>query len=570
MKLALALGLALLSPIGARAQAPTDPAEDTFRAMTDEMRRTASRLEMNRLGKPYFVGFTVLDSYRLEVEGSFGALRDPNMSHTREIKASLRVGDHRFDQSHYVGRDYWRYRPFTDEAPFEPDYDALRYNLWQLADAAYKYSLEKFSQKKAYQLSRSMEDDKLNDFSEEEVHSSRTPVPIEPFNPEPWHDTVRKVSGVFKAFPEIQSSGASLYWTQRQQYYVDNEGRRTLKPANDYEFSIQASAQAGDGLSVSDKRRFIRQSLADMPGTSDLEAEAARTARDVSALTKAPAMETYIGPVLLEGQASAEFFNQLLAHNLSFGRAPWIEDERLKENYASGELAERLGQRVISPLISVTDDPSMPSFSGQPLIGRYAIDDEGIPSRKIPLIAKGILKDVLMSRAPIKERSHSNGHGRGNFTEFPSARISSLIIKAEKSLTHKAMKEELLQRARDYGLPYGIVIRRLGEEDAQEKDEILAAPILVYRVYVIGGREELVRNARFSGVTLRALRDIVAASDKDYVYNYYQLGPDKSNRGQLQASIVCPSILVAEMELKKTEKKPERRPYLTHPYFSKR
>lgn len=560
----LLLALLCLTPAAARAL----PAP--LAAMTDELDRTVSRLEMNRLGKPYFASFTVLDSYRLEVEGNFGALRDPNISRTRDIKAILRVGDRRFDQSHYVGKDYWRYRPFTDEAPFEYDYDGLRYNLWQLADAAYKYSLEKLSQKKAYKLARSMEAEKIEDLSKEEVHSSIIETAMEPFDAAPWKQAIRGISAVFRDFPQVQSSGASLFWTQRRQAFVDSEGRRTLKPADDFEVLIQASGQAKDGLPVAEKRRFIRQRLAEMPGVPELKAEAARVAADVSALALAPLMETYIGPVLLEGQASAEFFNQLLAHTLSFGRAPWIEDERLKEHYASGALAERLGRRVLSPLLSVTDNPTLESFAGRPLIGRYAVDDEGIPGKKISLISKGILQDLPMSRSPTKERSRSNGHGRGGFSEFPTARISSLIISADKTLSAAELKAELVQRAKDFGLSYGLIIRRLGEEDAQEKDDLLAAPILVYRVYVSDGREELVRNAHFSGVTLRALRDIVAASETDFVYNYYQLGPDKFNRGQLQASIVCPSILVAEMELKKTEKKPEKRPYLSHPYFSKR
>ena len=38
----------------------------------------------------------------------------------------------------------------------------------------------------------------------------------------------------------------------------------------------------------------------------------------------------------------------------------------------------------------------------------------------------------------------------------------------------------------------------------------------------------------------------------------------------LAASIVAPSILVQEMEVKKTERKPERLPYLKHPYFAEK
>jgi len=34
------------------------------------------------------------------------------------------------------------------------------------------------------------------------------------------------------------------------------------------------------------------------------------------------------------------------------------------------------------------------------------------------------------------------------------------------------------------------------------------------------------------------------------------------------ATIVAPAILVQEMEIRKTERKPERLPYLRNPYFA--
>lgn len=552
-----------------RQQPPAD-SKVIFQAMTDEMNRTMGRLEMNKTGKPHFVGYTLLDSYRLELESGFGGLKDPSTRRTRALKVDLRLGSPAFDQSHYVGKDYWRYHPFIEEAALDDDYDALRFSLWTLSDSAYKYALEKLAQKKAYERAKNIAD-KIPDQSSDEPQPP-SPLPESPswssFEKELWEGRVRELSAVFKNYPAVQSSGVNFYMTQRHEYFVDSQGRRTLAPAHDYEVLMSAGAQGQDGLALGDRRRFIRKTPAELPSFEILQKEAESLAADMTALAAAPVMNSYVGPVILEGQAAGEFFNQLLARNISSPRSLWVEDERLKDYFNSGSLPERLGLRVIAPFLNVFDDPGLARHDGVPLLGHYLVDNEAIPARRVSVIKKGILEDLPMSRSPIKERRKSNGHGRASLSEFVAARIGNLFIEPEYTVSPAHLKEKLLQSAKDYGLPYGLIIRRISEEDLQEKDEILAAPVLVYRAYVADGREELVRGAQFSGVTLRALRDIVSASDKNYVYNFYQLGADRFNRGQVQASIVAPAVLVSEMELKKTEKKPEKLPYLAHPHFA--
>ncbi|MFA6028650.1 MAG: metallopeptidase TldD-related protein [Elusimicrobiota bacterium] len=542
--------------------------DPVLRAMGDEVKRSVERLEMQKLGKPYFVSATVVEDDRLEIEGVFGALKDPNRSRSRRVRTVLRIGSREFDNAHYVGKDYWHYQPFTDVGPIDDDYDAVRGALWLTADQAYKQALEKLSQKEAYRHTRNITE-KISDLSKDPVSSARLPSSGAVLDQPLWEERVRRLSAVFRKYPAVQRSSVGLYFSRRTTRLADSEGRRLAQPDDDFELLVSASGQAKDGMTVKDRRRVIRRRIEDFPDLPALEAEAARLAQDVTDLASATVAEPYVGPVLLEGPAAGEFFNQLLAHNVSFPRELWIEDEGVKGEFGSGELAPRLGLRVISPLFDVTDDPSAESAAGQPLLGTYAYDDEGIAARPVRIAEKGLLKDLPMGREPIKEREGSNGHGRGAFWEFPTAHISNLFVVPRSSIPLADLRKELLKRAADFGLPYGIVIRRLGEEDDQDKDELLAAPVLAYKVDVKTGKEELLRSAQFSGVSLRALRDIALASDRTLVYNYYQLGPYKVSRGQTQASIVSPDVLLAEMEFKKTDRKPEKPPYLKHPYFDK-
>ncbi|MBI4248374.1 MAG: hypothetical protein HY611_02635, partial [Elusimicrobia bacterium] len=63
------------------------------------------------------------------------------------------------------------------------------------------------------------------------------------------------------------------------------------------------------------------------------------------------------------------------------------------------------------------------------------------------------------------------------------------------------------------------------------------------------------------------LKDIVAAGEDGAVYNFQSYGDNLGNRTSVPASVAAPSVLVEEMELKKTEQKPDKPPYLTNAYF---
>jgi hypothetical protein len=176
-----------------------------------------------------------------------------------------------------------------------------------------------------------------------------------------------------------------------------------------------------------------------------------------------------------------------------------------------------------------------------------------------------------MGRAPVKEFRHSNGHARGFTNEFPTPRPGNVFFTElpEKRVPYAELRKKLLQAAAEAGLDYAIIVRRMDPETEKENmEDLLAGPVLAYKVNVKDGSETLINGAEWTGVTFRALRDIQLVSDSDYVYNYHQAGPFYQNRGFVPASIIAPSaMLVQEMEMKPTEKQPDRQPYLPHPYF---
>jgi hypothetical protein len=100
-------------------------------------------------------------------------------------------------------------------------------------------------------------------------------------------------------------------------------------------------------------------------------------------------------------------------------------------------------------------------------------------------------------------------------------------------------------------------------------------PLLAYKIYPADGREEMIRGSRIVGLNSRALRNIGGIGNDDFVYNYMQsqangfagtaLGAFGSANGGLPASIVSPSLLLDELEVRGARGEPKRLPLLPAP-----
>lgn len=549
---------------------PAGAADRTLDAMRDELGRTMSRLAMPGMQKPYFVSYLLSDSTDYYVSASFGELVDSRGDISRNAAVDIRIGDRSFDSSGYAGSDFRSFRPVTGDSVIEDDYDAVRAALWSLSDHAYKAALEKYAQKKAYREKKGIKE-LYGDLSAEKKLTRLEDIAQSADFPKGiWEARVKELSSVFRKYPGVQSSEVRVECTRRVNRFVNSEGTRYRVAADKAHMYVYAEAQTGAGLKVSEQKEMHWPSCSDIPAQAELLAAVGAFAGRMDELSRSSAGEVYLGPVLFEGDASAEFFAQLFVRGVSFPRRSWADiDEYLKYYTYNGGLTERVGMRVLPGFISVHDDPSAVSAAGRALAGHYRVDSEGVMPDRLQLVKNGRLASVYMSRAPVKDFPASNGHGRGSINEFPSGRPGNVFVSSRKTAPAAELKRRLIELAAEQELDYAVVVRRLGPEDSLNLQNILAAPVFAWKVYR-DGREELMSGVEFTGVTYRALRDIVLTSDEPYIYNYYQTGPYLLARGSTAASIIAPSaVLVQEMELKRTDRKPDRAPYLPHPFFER-
>ncbi len=564
------LACAFLLPAFTPARAAGD---SVLKAMRDELGRTVRRLKMDNLDRPYYVSYYVVDSTETSLSASFGSLKDDSTDVSRRVAADLRVGSSDFDNTWYVGQDFNSYSPASAPLNEEAGYDALRFGLWSLTDDAYKKALEKYSQKKAYRTKKNIAEIYGDLSPEPKTTLFDDARPREAFDAQAWRERLKSLSAVFRKYPAVQESEVSFGLALRTARFAGSDGTEFRRGWDDVTLSVRATVQDRTGMRISDEADFLWPSLGDVPSYEELAARTEAFARDMSYLVEASTSEVYLGPVLFEDQAAAEFLNQLFVSNVSFPRTPWADrDDWTRYYIASGDLTKKLGMRVLPSFVGVTDDPLKTVYDGVALAGSYPIDNEGVRPAPLDLVRGGKLVNFYMDRAPVKEFRVSNGHARGALSEFPTPRPGNVFFSflPAKRAPDAELKKKLLALAAENGLDYAVMVRRLDPETSREYGELLSNPVIAYKVSVKDGSETPLGPSEWSGVTFRALRDIMLASDKDQVYNYYQAGPFYYNRGLVPASIAAPeALLVQEMELKPTDAKPDRPPYLPHPYFAK-
>lgn len=564
MKHSLFCVVVTLLALGARAQTPT-AADPVMAALEAELARSVDGLKLDGVERPYFILYAVNDTDSQRIDASFGAVRNNSRDRIRTLRTEVRVGSHDLDNTGFTGGRFPLFMPRF--LPLEDDAMALRHEIWLATDEAYKSAAELLAQKKGVLAGR-VEPDRPPDFSCEEpsvsIGSRHNARQLDAG----WVDRIKRLSALFRAYPAVQESWVSLFASATNTFLVSSEGSRILQTNQLGHLWFRASVQAPNGAVLSLEKGLWELDLAGLPGEEQIVGEIRRFAEEMSALASAPAAENYSGPVLFVEQAAPALFGDLLEPHLRGSRPPLTPQPLPAALATESDLASKLGRAVLPDFLDVVDDPLSGRWNGEALVGGYAFDDEGIPAQKVTLVEKGVLKTLLMSRRPRKEVAQSNGHGRAGTSGLPEPQVGNIIIRASQGLSEEVLKGELVRRALAHGLSFGVVIRALSNVAPQQPPmqagplprQRVSPPVLVSRVYP-DGREEPVRGLIFGDLSVKSLREIVAAGKKSWIDSGW-LRP-----GGPVSSMAAPSVLFDELELE-SDRSPQARPsLLSNPYF---
>ncbi len=521
----------------AAAQSTAETPDALLQALEDEMNRSTSALQLKDFGKPYFVEYAVDDAELFAVEAEFGALQYSGFDRSRTASIQVRVGSYDSDNTNLYAAG-----AMTEMVPLviDDNYDSIRHDVWLATDLAYKSAIEQFSNKNTY-LRNNAIDEKLPDLSRERpinVIGPRGKLRIDAAN---WTNFIRKLSNVFRGYPEVSDSHITLSVRSSNRYLINNEGTRLRQYSFFIILTVYAEARTADNLKLAPSKQFFAKSIEDMPSFDEIQRETEALARDVTALRKAPSLdEVYVGPALFTDRAAAQLFSQLIAPNLGAERLP-----AASRNGNIGIFSDRLNRRILPPALSIVDDPTVTVLNGQKLLGAYNYDEQGVAAEAMAIVEDGILKRLFTNRVPTKYRETSNGRARLNFGR---TFVSNMIVGAKGGKSFAELKKELVDACRAQNLPFGLLFREISSTPFLSGHS-LSQPIQAYKVFVEDGREERVRNLSFDAFPVRELRQILAVGDEAFTINEI-LGSGQSGGG-VGYSVSAPSILLDEIVLRK-------------------
>ncbi|HEY6466831.1 MAG TPA: metallopeptidase TldD-related protein, partial [Candidatus Acidoferrales bacterium] len=463
-------------------------------AMAAELDRSKSKLKMGDLAAPYYIEYHVTDVQQFYAEAAFGALRVSETTHTRSLRVVVRVGDYKHD-SYGPGAG----QGVADSAPIEDNQTALRRALWLTTDRAYKAATEALATKQANQT-QFTGDQGFDDFSHEQPLQSLGPLAKLSVDPKGWTDILVKSTDLFRTDPKLNSLAASARFVVTNKYFVNSEGTVTREGGETDTLQLSGSTQAEDGMRLVRSPYFVAAKQSDLPSPEKFQAAMADMVATLKALRDAPVVEeNYDGPVLLAPDASADIVAMLIGENV-LGDRPRAGDT----SRTIGAFASSYKSRVLPTFLSAVDDPTLSVFAGRSLVGGYEVDDEGVRAQRVALIDKGILSNYLVGREPIRDFPGSNGHARAAAAQAPRPSFSNLIVTANDSLSPDDLKKKLISMCRDEGKPYCYFAQSLLVEEsiagggrgrgrgAVPVLNVQVNPVLLYRVYVSDGHQELV------------------------------------------------------------------------------
>lgn len=493
---------------------------------------------------PYFLSYTVRDESYVTVSAEYGALAGDTAQHARLADVQVRVGSPKLDNTHGEHRSA---AVNSVELPLGDNREALMRTLWFATNTGYGNAIDNFLRVKTEAQVEAKEEDPSGDFTQQapQVHIEKPAAPLV-VDRTAWEQRVRALSQVFRDYPDVYQNEVEFSAQSGTTYFVSSEGSRLVTPQVSAGVAVIAATRANDGMDLVLSRTFQAETADRLPSQAQMEASLREMARQLENLRKAPATQPFDGPALLSGRAAAVFFHEVLGHRL--------EGQRQRGDDEGQTFTKDVGKQILPSFISVADDPTISHYGNTWLAGAYQYDSEGQKAQRVQLIQNGVLKNFLMSRLPITGFDSSNGHGRAEAGYMPNGRQGNLIVTSTKAVPEPELRKMLIAEAKKQGKPYGLYFEDISSGFALTTRDSPQAfqvnPLVVWRVYVDGRPDELVRGVSIVGTPLAAMKSIVATGNKDEVFD----GICGAESGSVPVSAVAPAILLSNLE---TQRKPQ-------------
>lgn len=532
--------------------------------MEEELNREMESLQKAEF-PPYFIDYRVDDVSDVTISASFGSLTQSNEERSRILTTNVKVGDYKLDNSHEVSSTGYGYNGngfgnINAILPLDDNPLAIKQTLWRSTTTEYENATEAYKIVKNNLPAEKENHTEIADFSTEEpvvFIDPALPGVSELIDQNKWEQKAKHISAYFLNNPHLAAGSVSLSFSRERKYYINTEGSKVVQNMTYAYLNISASILAEDGDILPLYKSYFAFLPSDLPHEDSLVADVKLMVDKLMKLRVAPLAEPYSGPAILDARSAGVFFHEIFGHR--------IEGHRLKSEMDGQTFLNKVGGQVLDKSLTVISDPSLTRYGSQDLIGTYKFDDEGVRGQRVTVVENGILRNFLMSRSPLEKFPASNGHGRASAGLNVVSRQSNLIIESNKPLSSANLRKKLIKECKKQGKEYGYlfsdVIGGFTNTDRFSANVFNVMPTEVYRVYVDGRPDELVRGVDLIGTPLTMFAEIKAAGGQKEIFT----GICGAESGSVPVSAIAPALYVRRIETQKKIKQNAKPSLLSRP-----
>jgi len=551
----------LLLPIATSAQ--TAAQDELVKALKAEIDRSMTYFKKSEI-PVYLLSYRIDEVETYQISTSFGALVSSQPKKERLLTIQIRVGDKTLDNYHELRDDVSAYMSGRGgravQIPLDNNPKAITQTLWEETEKEYRNAILRYEKVKANVAVKVEVEDKSPDYSNctpAQYYEKPLTMSDFVFNVKEWENRLKKYSAVFAENKDILDGESTFTFKIVRKYFVTSEGTSVVQNSTYCHLYLSAEGQAEDGMELPLMEMYFAHSPQGLPDDNTMMADAKKVSKTVTAMKTAPIVDPYAGPAILSNDAAGVFFHEIFGHR--------VEGQRLKSESDGQTFKKKVNEMVLNKNISVVFDPTIATYKNIPLNGSFKYDDEGVKGEKVLVVDKGVLKNFLMTRSPIDNFPQSNGHARAQAGYQPVSRQSNLIVETAQPYTDEQLREMLIEEAKKQGKEYGYFFAKVQGGFTMTgrfiPNSFNVTPLEVYRVYVDGRPDELVRGVDLVGTPLAMFSQVEAVGDTPGNF----AGTCGAESGGIPAGCCSPALFVKQIEMQKKDKSQDRPPILDRP-----
>lgn len=516
--------------------------DDLLEILKEELQYEFNELQ-GKEHPPYYMAFRANDSYLTAVISTNGSIINVSESINTSFAPEIRIGSYDFDNTHIDEQTM----PGMDNSvyycmlPKENSPNLVKYKIWETTELSYKNSIDEYLVRK--EKADTSEPNVFGDFSEQSPEQYYEPKrSFKDYKPDinEWKARLNKYTSIFKDTPEIFLVSSEFSYRLDRQYFISSENTEIVENQEICALSLFVVGKSSSGEFIPYSQVHYAFTPDGLPNDSVILAGINDLREKVITLCSAAKAEPYSGPAILSPEAAGVFFHEILGHR--------IEGHRMELSFNSKTFKSKLNEIVLNKELSVYSDPTATEYAGQDLVGHYKYDNQGVRAQKVMSIKDGVLNGFLMSRKPITDFDHSNGHGRGNINLPAVSRQSNLFVTTNNPKSFSYLKKKLIKECKKQDVEYGYYFKTVSGGFTNtmnfSPDFFNIIPLEVYRIYVDGRPDELVRGVNLIGTPLSVFSEIIASGDENKVFS----GICGAESGGVPVSAIAPAILIRKIE----------------------